>query len=126
MKGDFSESERTRSIIGAFFITYNKLGAGFLESVYAAALEIELRKKGHEVQRELPVRVIYDSEPIAVQRLDFVVDKVVVLELKACASLPPRATRQLHNYLRATNLSVGLLLHFGERPHVHRVFVPHA
>lgn len=126
MNANYSEAERTRSIIGAFFVAYNKLGSGFLESVYAAALAKELAKKGHHVQRELPVQVIYDNEPIAFQRLDFVVDGVVVLELKSCANLPPRATRQLHNYLRATNLSVGLLLHFGERPHVHRVFVPHA
>ena len=125
MDGAFFEAERTRSIIGAFFTTYNKLGAGFLESVYAAALERELSRKGHVVQREVPVRVVYDGESIAFQRLDFVVDGRVVLELKSCAHLAPRATRQLHNYLRATRLSVGLLLHFGEKPHVHRVFVPH-
>ena len=96
-----------------------------MESVYAAALERELKKKGREVQRELSVRVIYDAEPIAWQRLDLVVDGVVVLKLKSCAHLPAKATRQLHNYLRATDLSVGLLRHFGERPHVHRVFVRH-
>ena len=121
----YDESALTGSIIGAFFAAYNKLGAGFLESVYAAALERELAKRGHRVQRELAVRVIYDGEPIARQRLDFVVDSKVVLEIKACAHLPPNATRQLHNYLRATHLNVGLLLHFGDRPHIHRVFVDH-
>ena len=126
MQGGFHEADRTRSIIGAFFTTYNKLGAGFLESVYAAALEKELVRKGHVVQREVPVQVLYDGEPLAFQRIDFLVDRLVVLEFKSCAHLSSRATRQLHNYLRATNLSLGLLLHFGERPHVHRVFVPHA
>ena len=125
MQGEFVEAERTRSIIGAFFRTYNKLGSGFLESVYAAALERELLRQGHLVQREVPVQVLYDGEPLAFQRLDFLVDQLVVLELKSCAHLAPRATRQLHNYLRATHLRVGLLLHFGEKPHVHRVFVPH-
>jgi GxxExxY protein len=125
MQGEFAATELTRAIIGCFFTTYNKLGAGFLESVYAAALQRELMRSGHHVQRELPVQVMYDGEPLAFQRLDFVVDRVVILELKAGPHLPPRATRQLHNYLRATNLSVGLLLHFGEKPRVHRVFVPH-
>jgi GxxExxY protein len=125
MQGDLHEADLTRSIIGAFFTAYNKLGSGFLESVYAAAMERELRRRNHVVQREVPIQVIYDGEPLAFQRLDFLIDQTVVLELKACPNLPPRATRQLHNYLRATNLSVGLLLHFGEQPHVHRVFVPH-
>ena len=126
MDGEYHETARTSSIIGAFFVTYNKLGSGFLESVYAAALQRELLGRGHSVQREVAVQVLYDGEPLALQRLDFLVDDVIVLELKSCPHLPPRATRQLHNYLRATRLSVGLLLHFGEKPHVHRVFVSHA
>lgn len=118
----YAEDTRTKSIIGCFFTTYNKLGHGFLESVYAAGLQRELLKKEHRVARELAVKVLYDGEPIAWQRLDFVVDDCIVLELKASAHLPPNATRQLFNYLRATRLKVGLLLHFGEKPHVHRVF----
>lgn len=121
----FAEEGLTGSIIRCFFKAYNKLGSGFLESVYAAALERELLAVGHKVAREVSVQVLYDGDPLAWQRLDFLVDERVILEIKSSSHLPPHATRQLFNYLRATRLSVGLLLHFGEKPHIHRVFCRH-
>jgi GxxExxY protein len=72
------------------------------------------------VARELTVRVNYKGETIAHHRLDFVVDDRVVVELKATEVLAPHARAQLFNYLRATNLEVGLLLHFGPKPRVYR------
>lgn len=125
MIGPYSDEALTHSIIGGFYIAYNKLGFGFLESVYASALERELVRKGHRVDRELAISVVYDGEVIARQRLDFLVDERVILELKSTAVLAPHFTRQLYNYLRATELRVGLLLHFGEKPHVHRVYCDH-
>jgi GxxExxY protein len=110
------EQELTHSIIGAFYETYNILGWGFLESVYAAALERELRARGHVVARQFNATVVYKGEDIAWQRLDIVVDEKVALEIKATEMLPPQATRQLHNYLKATNLEVGLVLHYGLKP----------
>lgn len=113
--------EITRQILEAFFAVHKALGFGFVESVYAAALERRLRALGLDVAREKAIQVIFDGEPIAFQRLDFVVNDTVVVELKATATLMPYAERQLLNYLRATDLEVGLLLHFGPKAWFKRV-----
>ena len=111
----------TRSVIGAFFDVYNALGFGFLESLYVAALERELIARGHEVAREFAVEVFYKGESIGWQRLDLMVDGRLVVEVKSTRLLPTAATRQLYNYLHATQLQVGLLLHFGPAPQFFRV-----
>jgi GxxExxY protein len=81
--------------------------------VYTNALEVELRGRGHDVAREFSVGVQYGGIEVAHQRLDMVVDDKLVVEIKASENLHADATRQLFNYLRATRLEVGLLLHFG-------------
>src|SRR5205823_5362577 len=106
----------TRSIIGAFYTVYDKLGFGFLENVYCGALTIELRRRGHKVAREVSVPVFYDGIQIAKYRLDFLVDDLIVLEVKSTALLNPSDQRQLLNCLCATKFEVGLLLHFGPKP----------
>jgi GxxExxY protein len=111
----------TRSVIGAFFKVYNSLGYGFLEHLYTMALERELLARGHRVARELWVEVHYDGVVLGKQRLDMVVDEVLVIETKSTQELHRRATRQLYSYLRATDLEIGLLLHFGPEPHFYRV-----
>jgi GxxExxY protein len=111
----------TRSVIGAFFEVYNVLGFGLLEQVYAAALERELRARGHRVAREVAVPVMYKGELIARQRLDMLVDERLVVETKSTERLHPAAVRQLYNYLNATRLEVGLLLHFGPEARFYRV-----
>lgn len=116
------DEQLTHSAIGCFFRVYNALGFGFLEHVYAAALDHELRKRGHDVVRELGIVVRYDGLEIAYQRIDMVVDGKLVVEIKATEKLHKDAARQLFNYLRATNLEVGLLLHFGREAHFYRVF----
>ena len=75
---DLIEEDRTRSIIGAFFEVYNTLGFGFLESLYAAALVIELRSRGHRVEREVGVRVTYKGHVLGHQRVDLIVDGKVI------------------------------------------------
>ena len=110
------EQERTDSIIGGFYAAYNALGYGFLEHVYSAALERELRSRGHRVAREAFVRIMYKGEELVSQRLDMIVDECIVIEIKATQSVHESASRQLYNYLKATNLTVGLLFHFGPRP----------
>lgn len=121
-RGVIVEEQLTRSVIGAFFEVYNTLGFGFLEHVYVMALERELRRHGHDIIRELSVPVLYKGEDIAHQRLDLVVDHKVVVETKSTYDLHPAAKRQLFNYLRATRLEVGLLLHFGPQPKFFRAF----
>ena len=115
------EETLTESAIGAFYEVYNRLGFGFLEHVYVNALEYELLQRGHQVARELEVRVMYKGIEIASQRLDLVIDDKLVIETKSGYELHDASSRQLHNYLRATNLEVGLLFHFGPKPRFERL-----
>jgi GxxExxY protein len=115
-----SRRDLTSSVIGAFFEVYNLLGYGFLEHVYSAALELELLDRGHSVGREVSVAISYKRREIARQRLDMIVDNVIVVEIKAGAALPPGSLRQIFSYLRGTNLAIGLLFHFGPHPAVKR------
>lgn len=107
-------------MIGAFFEVYNNLGFGFLEHLYVMALERELMARGHQVGREVWARVAYKGEELGIQRVDMIVDGKLVVETKAGFKLSEFAARQLYNYLRATNLEVGLLLHFGPKATFHR------
>jgi GxxExxY protein len=115
------EENLTRSIIGAFYRVYRTLGYGFLEHVYVLALERELLARGHRVAREVSVNILYDGVELCSQRLDMVVDDKVVVETKSTYDLHPAAQRQLYNYLRASRLEVGLLLHFGREPEFYRL-----
>jgi GxxExxY protein len=117
---DSLQEATSHSVIGVFFEAYNALGHGFLEHVYAMALERELLERGHSVAREFAARVMYKGHELALQRLDMVVDGCLVVEIKSTTDLSPNAKRQLFNHLRATSLEVGLLLHFGPRPRVYR------
>lgn len=103
----------TRIIIGAFYYVYNTLGCGFLESVYTAALVEVLTSRGYRVRTEVWVPIWFEGKMIARHRLDMLVEETIIVEVKACESLHERATRQLTNYLAATRLDVGLILHFG-------------
>ena len=115
------EEETTGAIIGAFFDVHGALGFGYRELIYATALERDLRAKGHEVDREVPVLVYYRGAPLAKQVFDMVVDKKVIVEIKATERLPPGTDRQVFSYLCSTTLEVGLILHFGHKPSFHRV-----
>jgi GxxExxY protein len=119
-RGGFIEGSLTRSVIGAFYDVYNRLGFGFVERVYSLALERELAARGHRVSREEFVTIYYRGEPLVDQRLDMVVDRKLILEIKSTWQLPASAARQLYNYLRATEVEVGLLLHFGAEPKFYR------
>jgi len=111
MAVELIEETLTRSIIGGFFEVYNTLGFGFLENVYKIALQRELGARGHGVAREVAVPVMYKGEEISRQRLDMIVDGKIVVETKSSYDLHKGARRQLFNYLKATNLEIGLLLH---------------
>jgi GxxExxY protein len=119
------EEALSRSVIGAFYEVYNTLGYGFLEKIYVVALERELRARGHRVAREVGVRVMYKGEEVGFQRLDMIVDDKLVVEAKSSEALRKGATRQLFNYLHATDLEVGILLHFGEEPRFYPVIHQH-
>lgn len=113
--------ELTHSIIGGFYEVYNHLGYGLLETVYAPALRRELEARGLFVDREVWLDVLYKGESIARQRIDMIVNHCVIVEIKSTERVPPFARRQLINYLRATRLELGLLLHFGPDPKIYRL-----
>ena len=115
------EGEPTGKIIGAFYECYNTLKFGYLESVYRRALAVELRLRGIAFQMEARVEVIYKAVAVGNFRVDLLVENRVVVETKASSILGPTDKQQLLNYLRATNLRVGLLLHFGPEAEFHRV-----
>ena len=75
------EPDLTHSVIGAFYDVYNTLGYGFLEHIYVRAMERELRSRGHDVGREVGVRITYKGEELGIQRLDMIVDGVLVVEI---------------------------------------------
>jgi GxxExxY protein len=115
----------TAAIIGAFYEVYNRLGFGFLENVYALALERELVERGHTVEREVIITISYKGKPLTTQRLDMVVDHKVVVENKSTTVLPAFARRQTHSYLKGSTLAVGLMLHFGPTAKFYRIVQTH-
>jgi GxxExxY protein len=106
----------TRIIVGAFFDVCNELGAGcagFLESVYKAAMIIALRARGLQVEVSPWLPVYYQRRRIARFCPDLVVNGVVIVELKATRTIEGLHKAQVLNYLKASNIEVGLLLNFG-------------
>ena len=114
------ERELTGQIISAYYECYNVLRYGYLESVYRRALVIELRSRGHVCVEEGSIEVAYKGVVVGAYRFDLLVDDRVLVETKAGEVLAPSAKRQLLNYLRATRVAVGLLLHFGPEPRFFR------
>lgn len=117
----YLHSDLTDVSIGSFYRVYNRLGFGFLESVYRNALARELTKAGAAFQREAPIDVWYDGELVGHFKADFLVEGRVILETKASQALTDADQAQLLNYLRGSHVEVGLLLHFGPKPSVQRL-----
>ena|SRR5947207_2488659 len=113
--GELLHKEITDRILGAFYQVHWELGPGYVESVYVQAMEIALTDDGLRVEREVPVSVYFRRRRVGTFRADMIVESVVLLEFKAGDRLDPSAEPQLLNYLRATKLEVGLILHFGPK-----------
>jgi GxxExxY protein len=108
-------------IIGTFFDVYNELGLGFLESVYEKSLAIALSERGLSVQTQIPVPVWFHGQEVGHFVADMLVEKAVLLELKAARGIDSSHEAQLLNYLRATEVEVGLILNFGPKPEFKRL-----
>ena len=119
-----AERELTGTVIECFYRVYESLGFGFLEAVYRRALAVELRERNLAVLLEAPIDVMYKGCRVGSYRLDLLVEGRIAVEVKATEVLAPTAKRQLLNYLRATALDVGLLLHFGPDAKFHRAASP--
>ncbi len=116
----YKHSDLTAIIIECFYKVYNTLGYGFLEKVYENALLIELRKIGLSCKSQEPIRVYYSKQQVGKYYADIVVENKVVVELKAVEYVIEAHEVQLINYLRATNIEIGLLLNFGKKPSIKR------
>ncbi len=116
------EEELTGRIIKVFYKVYNALGYGFIESVYHNAMILELGREGLIVETEKPISVFYDGRIVGSFSADLVVENRVILELKAREKLVEAHEVQLVNYLRATEIEIGLLLNFGKTPEFKRKF----
>ena len=117
---NFKHTELTEEIIAAFYKVYNTLGYGFLERVYVNALVLELRNMGIQCDTNYQIAVYYENEVVGEYYADIFVDKNVIVEVKSAAELCLEHEYQLVNYLKATEIEVGLLLNFGKNPKVKR------
>jgi len=114
-------AELTETIIGVFFDVYNELGYGFLESVYRRSLQLALREKNLKVDAEVAVPVFFRGMSVGDFRADLVVNDSVLLELKTAETIIIAHEAQVLNYLRATELEIGLILNFGPKDQVRRL-----
>jgi GxxExxY protein len=110
----------TEGIIKVFYKVYNTLGYGFLEKVYENSLIIELKKAGIAAVPQTPIKVLYDGDVVGECFADILVEGKVIVEIKAAKALAPDHEAQLLNYLKATDIEVGLLLNVGAQPEVKR------
>ncbi|MBA4240709.1 MAG: GxxExxY protein [Sphingobacteriaceae bacterium] len=105
----------TEEIISAYYFVYNELGYGFLEKVYENAMLLELKSRGFKVESQKIIKVYFKDTIVGEYFADTVVNDKIILELKSCESLASEHEVQLFNYLKATEIEVGLLFNFGKR-----------
>jgi GxxExxY protein len=117
----FKHGETTQKIIRVFYEVYNELGHGFLESVYEKSMEVALNAMGLKVFRQIEIPVWFRGHQVGDFCADMLVENSVLIELKAARSLDASHSAQLLNYLRATEIEVGLLLNFGLKPDFKRL-----
>jgi GxxExxY protein len=107
--------ELTEKIIGCAMRVHGVLGNGFQEVIYQRALEIEFKKAGLGYAREMEMNIYYDGEEIGTRRVDFFVENIIMVEIKAITTLEEVHLAQAMNYVEAYKMEIGLLLNFGSR-----------
>jgi GxxExxY protein len=110
----------TSQIIRIFYQVYNELGYGFLEKVYQNAMYIALKQENFAVEPKMQVKVWFRGKEVGEYYPDLIVADTVIIELKAANTLAKEHEAQLLNYLRGTNLEIGLLLNFGLKAEICR------
>ena len=117
---EYKYSEITEKIIAAAYTVHNQLGYGFVEKVYKNSLLIELTNSTLNCRAEVPMQVFYRNRLVGEFCADIVVDDKVVVEIKAVGKIDPAHEVQLVNYLKASGISVGLLINFGKSVEIRR------
>ncbi len=116
----FLHKDLTDKIIKCFYEVYNTLGFGFLEKVYENAMMIALAQEGLRAKTQQPIRVYFKNSLVGDYYADIIVDDTIIVELKAIERLADEHELQLINYLKATDIDIGLLLNFGRKPEIRR------
>ena len=112
-----------KEIVNVFYKVYNRLGHGFLEKVYKEAMLIELKKEGIPSLSQSGMRVFYEGRMIEECNVNILVDNKIIVKVKAGESLGKENEAQLLDYLKASNIEVGLLVNFGTKLEVkHKIF----
>jgi GxxExxY protein len=114
IKEQYKYSALTSKIIACAMTVHKTLGNGFQEVIYQRALEIEMRLAGISFAREYEMPIYYREQQIGTRRVDFLIEGIVSVELKAITQLENVHFAQAINYLEAYNLEIGLLINFGE------------
>ncbi|HEX8329723.1 MAG TPA: GxxExxY protein [Hymenobacter sp.] len=116
-------NERTHKIVGCAMAVHRMLGNGFQEVIYQRSLAIEMEQAGLRFAREMEMPIFYKGVDVGTRRVDFLVEEVVLVELKALSGLNQSNFAQIINYLEAYRLEVGLLINFGETSLRHKRFI---
>ena len=109
-----------KAVVQSFYTVYNALSYGFLEKIYENAMAFELREHGLKVEQQAPLEVHYRGQVLGSYFADLLVGGCVIAEVKAAENIAIEHEAQILNYLKATDISLGLLLNFGPRPQVKR------
>jgi GxxExxY protein len=117
---DILHKELTEAIIKVYYDVYNELGYGFLEKVYQNSMYLELKARGFYVEAQKQIKVNFKGVEVGEYYADLIINEKVILELKAAEYVVEEFEFQLINYLKATNIEVGLLLNFGKKPEFRR------
>ncbi len=117
---EYLHKDITDKIIKAFYNVYNCLGYGFLEKVYENAMILELNTLNIKCEKQVPINVYYKEKRVGEYYADIMVEDKVIVELKAAEGIIVEHEAQLLNYLKATEIEIGLLLNFGKTPQIKR------
>lgn len=118
---EFLHKETGDKILKSFYTVYNKMGYGFSERIYENSLIVEMGKLGLRCDQQRRIPVYYENHFVGEYYADIVVNNAIILELKAVRAIIPEHEAQLFNYLRATEVEVGYVLGFGEKPQFKRI-----
>ncbi|MFV1976158.1 MAG: GxxExxY protein [Candidatus Scalindua sp.] len=117
---DYKYIELTEKIIEIYYRVYNKLGYGFLEKIYENAMMIEFKNENISAVSQSAIKVLYEGEIVGEYFADILISDKIILEIKAAKNIAEEHEAQLLNYLKATNIEVGLLLNYGPKPNFKR------
>jgi len=114
IKSEYKHSEITEIVIGCAMKVHNSLGKGFPEIIYQRAFLVELNKTSLSIEREIEQVVYYEEQIVGKRRVDFLINKTILVEVKAISELDNSCINQILNYIEAFNLEIGLLINFGK------------